>query len=78
MKTYKTYLLNNMNLTVTLEEILEVAQFNYDEEGRVVCTILNTDIIGNFTGDHWGTHKGDHWGKHIGNHWGKHIGNHND
>ncbi len=57
-----------MNSKVTLEEILQVATFNYDEQGRVVCTKLNTDLIGQFNGDHWGDHIGDHWGQHKGQH----------
>jgi len=49
--------------TPTLDEILEVASFEYDEDGKLVLTRLDAHLIGD--------HKGDHWGNHYGNHWGK-------
>jgi len=36
----------------TLEEILKVASFDYNEEGRLILTRLDADLIG----DHYGNH----------------------
>lgn len=60
----------------TLEEILKVAEFEYDENGAVICVGLSTDLIGFHHGDHIGTHRGDHMGDHWGDHKGHHIGKH--
>mgnify|MGYP000043346991 CR=1 FL=1 len=60
----------------TLEEILKVASFDYDEEGKLILTKLDADLIGNHKGNHVGDHDGDHEGDHIGNHFGTHEGNH--
>ena len=71
---------NNKTEKPTLEEILEVAEFEYNEDGTVICVGLSTDLIGkhkgNHAGDHWGDHIGHHWGDHWGNHIGEHIGEH--
>ena len=45
----------------TLEEILKVASFDYDEEGKLILTRLDADLVG----DHFGYHEGDHFGDHI-------------
>ena len=60
----------------TLDEILEIASFEYDEDGNLVLTRLNTHLIGDHIGDHEGNHVGDHVGIHYGNHEGTHIGKH--
>ena len=62
--------------TPTLAEILEIASFRYDDEGKLVVTMLNTDLIGNHFGDHVGNHHGNHVGMHIGDREGKHRGRH--
>ena len=43
--------------TPILEEILEIASFGYDDDGKLVLTMLKTDLIGNHQGDHVGTKK---------------------
>jgi len=48
--------------TPILEEILEIASFGYDDDGKLVLTMLKTDLIGNHQGDHVGNHQGDHVG----------------
>jgi hypothetical protein len=60
----------------TLEEILEIASFEYDEDGKLVLTRLDTHLIGDHHGDHIGTHIGDHEGSHKGDHIGYHEGTH--
>ena len=50
----------------TLEKILEVASFGYDEDGKLVVTKLKADIIGNHHGHHYGNHYGDLIGNHQG------------
>lgn len=60
----------------TLKEILEIASFGYDEDGKLVLTRLNTHLIGDHHGDHHGTHRGDHYGTHRGDHYGYHAGKH--
>ncbi len=55
----------------TLDEILKVASFEYDEDGNVALTRLDAHLIGTHHGDHYGTHRGDHYGYHAGKHQGK-------
>jgi len=64
----------------TLDEILKVASFEYDEDGNVALTRLDAHLIGDHhgdhRGDHYGTHRGDHYGTHRGDHYGYHAGKH--
>ena len=49
----------------TLEDILKIASFKFNEDGELIQTSLDADFYG------------DHIGYHIGNHKGTHYGNHN-
>ena len=60
----------------TLEDILKIASFEFDDEGELIQTSLKADFIGNHEGDHEGDHDGKHYGDHIGNHHGHHVGLH--
>ena len=62
--------------TPTLEDILKIASFEFDEDGKLILTSLSADFIGNHDGNHYGLHEGDHIGDHYGNHYGNHEGNH--
>jgi hypothetical protein len=58
--------------TPTLEDILKIASFKFNEDGKLIQTSLDADFIG----DHHGDHEGDHYGNHVGKHWGFHRGIH--
>ena len=60
----------------TLEDILKIASFEFNEDGKLVLTWLDADFIGTYYGNHYGDHEGNHYGDHWGNHDGNHIGNH--
>ena len=60
----------------TLEDILKIASFKFNDEGELILTSLKADFIGHHEGDHIGDHEGDHIGDHIGRHCGDHIGYH--
>ena len=58
----------NIMKTPTLEDILKIASFEFDEDGELILTSLDADFIGNFIGDHTGYHIGNHEGNRKGNH----------
>jgi hypothetical protein len=62
--------------TPTLEDILKIASFEFDEDGKLILTSLSADFIGNHDGNHYGEHEGNHYGNHVGDHNGVHIGDH--
>jgi len=61
--------------TPTLEDILKIASFEFDEDGELILTSLDADFLWHAR-KHWGNHIGDHEGDHIGNHEGNRKGNH--
>ena len=60
----------------TLEDILKIASFEFDNDGKLILTSLDADFIGDHLGDHIGKHHGKHKGDHIGYHEGYHEGVH--
>ena len=60
----------------TLEDILNIASFEFNEEGELIQTSLKADFIGDHIGDHIGYHYGFHHGDHEGLHEGRHLGDH--
>ena len=62
--------------TPTLEDILKIASFKFNEDGELIQTSLDADFIGYHEGNHFGCHQGNHYGDHYGDHHGDHIGDH--
>ena len=44
----------------TLEDILKIASFKFNDDGELILTSLDADFIGNHKGNHVGLHKGVH------------------
>ena len=59
----------------TLEDILKIASFEFDDDGELIQTSLKANFIGDHIGHHAGDHYGDHYGDHEGGHYGNHEGN---